>query len=149
MALLASMYDQSTYFKAADFQKPRRMKIKSVTEEMVGQGTKKTKKLVVWFTGDKHGLVLNRVNNRSIRGAYGDDVAGWIGKVVELYPTEVQYEDKATPALRVRTAPKQDGNGQAAEPEPPTESKPPAESKSATVQQPSPAEDSNDESPWA
>jgi hypothetical protein len=148
MALLASMYDQSKYFKAADFQKPRRMKIKSVTEEMVGQGAEQTKKLVVWFINDERGLVLNRVNNRTIRGAYADDVAGWIGKQIELFQTEAEFRGKIGPALRVRTAPKQDGNGQAVAPEPAGPA-PAGESKSATVQQPSLAEDLNDEVPWA
>jgi hypothetical protein len=143
MALLASTYDVSKYFNATDLQKPKRLKIKKVTEEMVGPGAEKTKKLVVWFVGDTHGLVLNRINNRSIRGKYGDDTAGWVGKVIELYPTQVEYNSTPSPAIRVRTAPpKQDGNnGQAVEPEPA------GESKSATVQQPSPAEDSTDT--WA
>jgi hypothetical protein len=141
MALLASMYDQSTYFKAADLQKPRRLKIKNVTEETVGQDAEK--KLVVWFTNDEHGLVLNRTNNRTIRGAYGDDVAGWTGRVIELYPTEAEFRGKIGPALRVRTAPKQAGNGQAAELEPAEQP------KQAVVQQKSLAEDLNDEVPWA
>jgi hypothetical protein len=140
MALLASMYDQSRFFKAADFQKPRRMKIKNVTEETVGQGAQQTKKLVVWFASDEHGLVLNRVNNRTIRGAYGDDVAGWIGKVIELYPTEAEFKGNIGPALRVRTKPA--GNGQAVEAEPSAESKP------ATVQQPPLEKDLDDEIPF-
>lgn len=144
MALLASMYDQSKYFKAADLQKPKRLKIKSVTEELVGQGAEQAKKLVVWFINDEHGLVLNRVNNRTIRGAYGDEVAGWTGKVIELFQTEAEFRGKIGPALRVRTAPpKQDGNGQVAELKPAEES-----SKSATVQQTPPAEDLNDEIPF-
>jgi hypothetical protein len=142
MALLASMYDQSKYLKAADLQKPKRLKIKSVTEETVGQDAEK--KLVVWFTNDEHGLVLNRVNNRAIRGVYGDDVAGWIGRVIELYPTEAEFRGKIGPALRVRTSPKQTGNGQAAESEPVEQAKP----APATVQQKPLAEDLEDEIPF-
>jgi hypothetical protein len=145
MALLASMYDQSRFFKAADLTKAKRLKIKNVTEEMVGQGAEQAKKLVVWFTNDEHGLVLNRVNNRTIRGAYGDDVAGWLGKVIEIYPTEAEFRGKIGPAVRVRTASLKPaaGNGQAAELKPAQESKP------ATVQQKPLAEDLNDEVPWA
>jgi hypothetical protein len=142
MALLASTYDQSKYFKAADLQKAKRLKIKNVTEETVGQGAEQAKKLVVWFTNDEHGLVLNRVNNRTIRTAYGDDVAGWFGRVIELYPTEAEFRGKIGPALRVRTAPKQAGNGAAAEPEPAEQAKP------ATAQQKPLAEDLNDEIPF-
>ena len=34
----------------------------------------KEKKLVVWFTNDERGLVLNKTNNRTLRGAFGDDL---------------------------------------------------------------------------
>ena len=34
---------------------------------------KAEKKLVLWFTNDERGLVLNKTNNRTIRGAFGDD----------------------------------------------------------------------------
>ena len=44
-----------------------------MTEEEVGQDKDKEKKLVVWFTNDKRGLVLNKTNNRTLRGAFGDD----------------------------------------------------------------------------
>jgi len=69
MVLLASNYDQSKFLKAGDLPAERKFRIKSVTEEEVGIGKDKERKLVVWFTNDSHGLVLNRVNNRTIRGA--------------------------------------------------------------------------------
>ena len=75
MVLLASNYDQSRFLKAADLPGEKKFRIKSVTEEEVGVGKDKEKKLVVWFTNDPRGLVLNRVNNRTIRGAFGDDTA--------------------------------------------------------------------------
>ena len=82
MVLLASTYDQSRYFKAADLKEEKKLRIKSVTEELVGVGADKEQKLVVWFTNDERGLVLNRVNNRTIRGAFGDAVEGWTGKII-------------------------------------------------------------------
>jgi hypothetical protein len=72
MVLLASNYDQSRFFKAQDLTAEKKFKIKAVTEEDVGIGKDKERKLVLWFTNDKRGLVLNRVNNRTLRGAYGD-----------------------------------------------------------------------------
>ena len=67
--LIASDFDKSRFFKADDFpEKEKRMKIKGVTEEFVGLD--KERKLVVWFMNDERGLVLNRVNNRTLR-------AGW------------------------------------------------------------------------
>ena len=36
--LLASAYDQSRYFKAADMQAAKKLRIKDVTEEEIGVG---------------------------------------------------------------------------------------------------------------
>ena len=115
MVLLASAYDQSRYFKAADLQEEKKLRIKEATEEQIGAGAEKEKKLVVWFTNDERGLVLNKTNNRTIRGAYGDAVDGWGGKIITIFPTMVYMRGKMTPALRVRIPPpKGNGQGQAA-----------------------------------
>ena len=58
---------------------------------MVGQAADQQKKLVVWFTNMRKGLVLNRTNNRTIRGAYGDDVDGWAGKLIVVFPTQTDF----------------------------------------------------------
>jgi hypothetical protein len=106
MVLLASSYDQSTYFRAEDVLQDKSLKIKRVTEEMVGQGADQSQKLVVWFENSKKGLALNRTNNRTIRGAYGDDTAGWVGKPIVLFPTQADYRGHLVAALRVRIPPK-------------------------------------------
>ena len=105
MALLASSYDESRFFRAEDLKEEKLLKIKGVTEEMVGQGADQSQKLVVWFTNSKKGLALNRTNNRTIRGAYGDDVVGWSGKIIVLYPTTAEFRGKMGPAMRVRIPP--------------------------------------------
>jgi hypothetical protein len=113
--VLASSYDQSRYFKAADLETEKKLRIKSVTEEQVGE--RKEQKLVVWFTNDEHGLVLNKTNNRTIRGAFGDDCSGWAGKIIVLFPTSDEFRGKMVPVLRVRIPPPKQvaaGNGQAA-----------------------------------
>jgi hypothetical protein len=113
MVLLASDYDQSRFLKAEDLPTEKRFKIKEVTEEEVGIGKDKEKKLVVWFTNDHRGLVLNRVNNRTLRAAFGDVCDGWAGKIIVLFPTMAEFRGTMKPALRVRIpAPK--GNGQPA-----------------------------------
>jgi len=118
MVLLASDYDQSRFLKAADVPTDKKFKIKSVTAEAVGTGKDKEDKLVVWFTNDKRGLVLNHTNNRTIRGAYGDPVSGWVGKIIIVFSMMVDFRGEMKPALRVRIPPpKQDG--QAAKPPPP------------------------------
>jgi hypothetical protein len=110
MVLLASTYDQSRFFRAEDLQQEKTLKIKGVTEEMVGQGADQSQKLVVWFTNSKKGLPLNRTNNRTMRGAYGDDTAGWTGKLIVLFPTQAPFRGHLVGALRVRIPIKENPN---------------------------------------
>jgi hypothetical protein len=155
MVLLASAYDQAKHLKAEDVLTEKKFRIKSVTAELVGTDKDKEEKLVVWFTNDKRGLVLNRTNNRAIRGAFGDDTANWIGKIIVIFPTMAEYRGKMVPAMRVRIlAPKQAaatanpspqpagpspsaGNGSTAtvkvETAPPVEAAPPVKSPPAPV----------------
>ena len=127
MVLLASDFDQSRYFKAEDVATEKKLRIKNVSEELIGMGAEKEKKLVVWFTNDEHGLVLNRTNNRTIRGTFGDAVDGWTNKIIVLFPTQADFRGRMVPALRVRIPPPKQaaGNGQAA-----------AKSKAATPKPP-------------
>ena len=105
MVLLASSYDESRFFRAEDLKDEIRLKIKNVTEEKMADGEVK---LTIWPTNSKRGLVLNRTNNRTIRAAYGDDVAGWSGKIIVLYPTTAEFRGKMGPAMRVRIPPPKD-----------------------------------------
>jgi hypothetical protein len=98
MVLLASAYDQSRFFKAADLTQEKKLRIKEVTEELIGTGHDKEKKLVIWFTNDEHGLVLNKTNNRTLRAAFGDPVNGWVGKIIVLFPTQDEFRGKMGPA---------------------------------------------------
>jgi hypothetical protein len=116
--LLASSYDQSRYFKAQDLTAEKKLKIKTVTEEQIGAGADKEKKLVAWFTNDARGLVLNRTNNRTIRGAFGDACDGWAGKIIVVFPTTDEFRGRMVPVLRVRIPPPK-SNGQTAKPKVP------------------------------
>jgi hypothetical protein len=138
MVLLASNYDQSRYFKAEDVATEKKLRIKNVSEELIGTGAEKEKKLVVWFTNDERGLVLNRTNNRTIRGAFGDAVDGWTNKIIELFPTQADFRGRMVPALRVRIPPPKQapGNGQSA-----------AKSKAATPKPPVTHDELDDELP--
>jgi hypothetical protein len=104
MVLLASSFDQSRFLKAADLQREKKFRIKNATEELIG-AEQKEKKLVVWFTNDERGFVVNKTNNRTIRGAFGDPVTGWVGKIIIIFPTMVDMRGKLTAALRVRIPP--------------------------------------------
>jgi hypothetical protein len=120
MVLLASEFDQGRYFKAADVQAPKKLLIKDVIVEEIGVGQDKEKKLVVRFDNDPRGLVLNKTNNRILRAAFGDDCAGWKGKIIVVYPTTDEFRGRMVPVLRVRIPPPKEGNGQtvAAKPKP-------------------------------
>src|SRR5262245_19901165 len=122
--LLASAYDQSRYFKAADVKAAKKFRNKDVTEEEIGLGQDKQKKLVVWFDNDPRGLVLNKTNNRTLRGAFGDKCAGWKGKIIVVYPITGEFQGRMVPVLRDRIPPPKEGNGQtvAAKPNPPVPS---------------------------
>ena len=119
MALLASTFDQSRFLSADDLKSgERKFKIKEVTAEDVG----KENKLVVWFINDKKGLVLNKTNNRTIRGAFGDDTEAWEKKIIVIFPTMVDMRGKLTPALRVRIPPPKQTAAAAPAPKPTTPS---------------------------
>jgi hypothetical protein len=122
MTLLASDYDKSKYFKAADLEREKKFRIKVVTEEEFEQDKRKEKKLVVWFTNDERGLVLNKVNNRTIRGAFGDDTATWPAKIIVIFPTLAENRGKMGPALRVRIPPPKQPDATAAPPQQPVKS---------------------------
>ena len=102
MPLLASKYDQSRFLKAADLTAEKKFKIKAVTEEPVGIGKDKEMKLVIWFTNDRRGLVLNITNIRTLRGSFGDDTAGWVGNIIVIFSTMADFRGQMKPALRVR-----------------------------------------------
>jgi hypothetical protein len=105
MVLLASSFDKGKYLKAADLDKERKFRIKSATDEVVGMGDDKEHRLVLWFTNDERGLILNRTNIRVLRETFGDVVDSWVGKIIVVYPTSVDFRGKLVPALRVRIPP--------------------------------------------
>jgi len=137
MVLLASSYDQSKYFKAEDFApgQEKKLKIKKCTEELMGIGADQKKMLTVWFTNSEKGLPLNRTNNRTLRGAFGDVVSAWTDKIFILYRTEAEFRGRMVPALRIRIPPPKQataGNGQ------PIRPKPTAEARDTFVKPPEP-----------
>jgi hypothetical protein len=113
--LLASDYDKSKFFKGGDLDREKKFRIKVVTdEELTDSAGKKEKKLCVWFTNDPRALVLNKTNLRTLKGAFGDNTAGWATKVITMFPV---MADNGKPGLRVRILPPK----QAAATTPPTQ----------------------------
>jgi len=85
MVLLASDFDKSKYFKAADLSGEKKFRIKSVSVEEIGTENKP----VLWFTNDERGLPLNLTNLRTCSGAFGDNMEAWVGKIIVIFPTMV------------------------------------------------------------
>jgi hypothetical protein len=158
MVLLASDFDKSKYLRAEDLKAEKKFRVKAVTVEVVGNDRKEEEKLVVWFTNDKRGLVLNKTNNRTLRGAFGDDTSAWPNRIIVVFPTMVDMRGKMTPALRVRIpAPKQTGtagNGQAAAAPPQPAAPVPSQQldefgqTQSSAERPSIADDLDDEIPF-
>jgi hypothetical protein len=122
MTLLASDYDKSKYLKATDLEREKKFRIKTVTsDELPDNAGKKEKKLIVWFTNDERGLVLNKTNLRTLKGAFGDATAGWAGKVIAMFP---MMADNGKPGLRIRVLPPKPATATAAPP-PQPETPPP------------------------
>ncbi len=114
MVLLASDYDKSNYLRAEDIKQDRKFRIKAVTEEMFERDGSKEKKLVLWFTNDERGLVLNKTNIRTLRGAFGDDTTAWVGKIIVVFPAMTDFRGKMVPGLRVRIPPPKQATAAAA-----------------------------------
>jgi hypothetical protein len=142
-----SNYDSSKFLKAVDLDGgEKRVKIKSVTEEVVGPD--KGVKPVLRFTNIDRGLVLNDANRRILWDAFGADTDGCIGKVVVLFSTMVDFRGRMVPGLRIRIPPPKEGNGQAAakpKPKPPVSDPELDEPPAKPAARPSLAEELDDE----
>jgi hypothetical protein len=103
--LLASEFDQSRFFRAEGYEQDKKFRIKAVAPEPFEERGETVMKLVVWFTNDKKGLILNKTNLRTLKGAFGDDTSNWVNKVIVIYPMMAELRGKMVPALRVRIPP--------------------------------------------
>jgi len=94
----------SKYITAADLNgKSFTLTMSGVTlEEMMTHDNKRVPKPVCWFSNAQKGFVMNVTNARIIAALYGDDTAGWIGRRITLYPTQVRAFGQMQDALRVR-----------------------------------------------
>jgi hypothetical protein len=67
-------------------------------------GTKKARG-VVFFEGTTRGWVMCKTTAQCVAAMFGEDVAGWTGKRLTLYATEVQVGKERKPAVRVKGSP--------------------------------------------
>ena len=92
----------SRLFKAADItEEGLPLKIAKVEQEKVGPDQEL--KWVLYFKGHDKQLVLNGTNWDLIAAALREeDSDNWIGKTIELYPTQTQFGKKMVDCIRVR-----------------------------------------------
>ncbi len=93
----------SKYLKANDLEAgPQTVDIRELVLEEVGQGKDVETKPVVYFQDRQKGLVLNVTNLRTIDEAYTTNSDAWVGKPVELFSTETDFQGKRVACVRVR-----------------------------------------------
>ncbi len=71
-------------------------------EELMMQGGRKSKKVVIWFEKTEKMMVCNKTNATTIAEIHGTEMKTWIGKRITLYPTTAKLGKKTVPAVRVR-----------------------------------------------
>jgi hypothetical protein len=89
----------SNYLKAADLKgRNALVTIDRAEFEKIGED----RKLILYFTGQEKGMVLNKTNASNIAIAHGDDTDEWIGQQIVLFEAMVDFQGKTVPAIRVR-----------------------------------------------
>lgn len=95
-----SAFFKSNYLKTSDLNNEDLIvTIKSIEEKEFEEGVKP----MILFAEIKQGLVLNRINARTIARLYGDEMTHWIDKRIQLFPQEVEFRGEWTPAIRIRS----------------------------------------------
>lgn len=61
-----------------------------------------TRKPVLFFTGKKKGIALNKTNAKKLIAQYGDEMDNWIGKEVIVYPDIVDFQGQMVDCIRLR-----------------------------------------------
>ena len=123
----------SKWFKASDLDgEPRLVTIEGVKLETVEAG--KPAKPVVMLRGMTQGFVLNKTNAQILAAFLGDDLDGWKGKKMVMFPTQAEFQGRMTDCIRVR-APK---------PTPVTPTAPTVNSTPVPMAPPSAADDADD-----
>jgi hypothetical protein len=92
----------SKYLKASDAEDDDLiLTIKSWSIEKVGQ----EEKLVVYFSEQPKGMVLNKTNAKMIvKIANSEDTEEWKGTKIRIIATEVEFQGDLVMSLRVRDA---------------------------------------------
>ena len=94
-----SSFMGGSYLTHLDLPQPSQVwTVREVKQELVGTDTK----IVVYFAEHQKGLGLNKVNLRVIAGAYTVQSATWVGRHLDLFKDQTQFQGKIVPCVRVR-----------------------------------------------
>lgn len=67
-----------------------------------GEGKEADVKPVMTFANRKKQLIMNKTNTMHLAEEFGDELDGWLGKSIEIYPDKTQMQGKIVDCLRVR-----------------------------------------------
>ncbi len=96
------IYSSGKSLKAEDLKgRAHKLKISEVETAKFDNGMK----LVLKFDGKEKGLVLNKTNAKVVAKYYGKDTLGWVGKQIEIFPTETEFNGSLVDCIRVRVEP--------------------------------------------
>jgi len=95
----------SNWLKATDIDAEVGAILTIAGYEMKDIGTEddKERKPVLSFEEVDKELVLNRTNNNTLIGLFGDETDDWIGRKVKLAVVDASYRGKVGPAIRIST----------------------------------------------
>jgi hypothetical protein len=103
MPTAAEMFP-TRYLKAADIKKPVVVKIeRAPVEKLKNPRTgEESTKVVLYFTGAKKCLPLNKVNFESVANVCGENSDSWPGHRIEVYPDRTTMAGKTVDCVRIR-----------------------------------------------
>jgi len=97
---------QGQFLNAAQLKgAARRVTIEGATVEVLGQGERAQKKIVLKLNGVKARLPLNKTNATLLASTWGPETTNWAGHVIELYPQKVMFQGMPVDSIRVSVPP--------------------------------------------
>lgn len=97
------------YVKSGDIEEDMPLTIRSV--ERTDDPAIDPPKPVLFFDEIEQGFILNKTNLTTLATAFGKETNSWPAEQIVLYPTEVSYQGKMVPSVRVRTPRRKATNG--------------------------------------
>ena len=94
---------KSKYWKASHLNgKPKTLTVSKVEiEDVGGNGNEDDVKPVMYFNGEKMGLVLNATNGDMMVDHFGDEMDEWKNKRIEMRPEKTRFQNKRVDCIRI------------------------------------------------